>query len=768
MFRKTYTRKEWEKKIRKHVYLPKEREFLESLIREEPAGRVRIVEEGELSKENLERLVRLAKEIKANRGVVSLPKLGILLVCVGLLTGTYYFLRNRLVAQAITAALEGVFRARAEVEGVSFEPFEGRISWKRLSVADRDRPMRNLFELGTSTADLDMAALLRGRILIEELRAERIQWNTERKTSGALPEAEQPEATGSGVGKAVEQVVKGSEAALQSLAIKGLNALQGIDVEKMAKEQVENLETTRLLKEAEKSWKEKEQGLRASIQNLGGELEKIGAEANSFRTVDLRTLTNPEEILKTVQRAEALIPRVKQVRDTATILEREARQGVEALKLLQKNLEEAVRKDTSYVESLVSLAPSEAASLAELFFTSYAKEQLGKWYGYGEKALRLAERLTREESDEKKPSKTVIPRSPGRDIPFPGPALIPRFTLRYASISVGKDPSSSPFTGELRDLSSNPDLIGKPATWKVHWESPNPGKIDLEGRMDLRKESRTSLEVSGRLEGFPVKVEPGIFGVQWLEGKMRSELSVMFPKAGGMEGKVVARLQELTSHTTRMADSTGSGGQKSTAGSAQTALPSAPARMLQDLVHRVLTETKELDATADVRVSPTGKAEVTIRSVIDRTVKSALEAYLREEEKRLKELAREELKKQLSSYLSKHETLRKGWEELDKSLGGKVTDASAYQKLVEDKKKEGEQRIEALKKEAADRLLQEAQKLVPELPKELPMELPKEIPKELPKAPSLPKEVPKDLPRTPSLPTTPGLPKTPSLPKPGR
>ena len=185
-------------------------------------------------------------------------------------------------------------------------------------------------------------------------------------------------------------------------------------------------------------------------------------------------------------------------------------------------------------------------------------------------------------------------------------------------------------------------------------------------------------------------------------------------------------------------------------------------------MHRVLEETRELDAAADVRVTHTGKAEVTIRSGIDRTVKTALEAYLREEEKRLKELAREELRKQLSSYLAKHETLRKGWEELEKALGGKVADASAYQKLVEDKKKEGEQRIEALKKEAADRLLQEAQKLVPQLPKELPTELPKEIPKELPKAPSLPKEMPKDLPRTPSLPGTPGLPKTPSLPKPGR
>ena len=750
VFRKTYTRKEWEQKILKRVYLPKERDFLNSIIREELDGTVRIPGEEGLSRETLEHLGRLAKEIKANRSVVSLPKLGILLVCMGILAGSYYFFRNQLVEQAIVASLEGVFQAKAEVEGVSFEPFEGRISWKRLAVADRDKPMRNLFELGNSTADLDVPALLRGRILVEELRVEGIQWNTERKTSGTLPQKEQPEAAGPGMGKTVEQVVKGSEAALQSLAAKGFEALQGIDVAGLVKAQLETLETTRLLKEGEIGLKDKEQVLRASTQDVMGELEKIGSEVSRFRTMNTRSLTNPDEVLKTVQRAETLIPQIKQVRDTAVNLEKEARQGIEEIKLLQKSLEEAVRKDTSYIESLVSLAPSEAASLAELFFTSYAKEQLGKWYGYGEKALRLAERLKSKEFDEKKPSKSVVPRSPGRDIPFPGPAPIPRFTLGHASISVGKEPSSSSFAGELRDLSSNPDLSGKPATWKVRWESPNPGKIDLRGKMDLRKESGALLEVTGSLEGIPVKVKPGVLGVRSLEGKARTELAMVFPKTGGMEGKVTAFLRELIPHTDRIVEA------------------SVPARMLEDLVHRVLRETKELDARADLRVSSLGEVEVTIRSGIDRTVQSALQAYLREEEKRLKEMAREELKKQLSSYLAKHESLRKGWEELSKALGGKVTDASAYQKLVEDRKKEAEQRIEALKKEAADRLLQEAQKLAPQLPKELPKELPKdlpkEIPKELPKAPPLPK----DLPKSPSIPGTPALPKTPSLPKPGR
>jgi hypothetical protein len=334
----------------------------------------------------------------------------------------------------------------------------------------------------------------------------------------------------------------------------------------------------------------------------------------------------------------------------------------------------------------------------------------------------------------------------------------------------------------LRNLSSNPDILDSPATWKVRWESPNPGKLDLEGKMDLRKESRTVLEVWGRLERVAVRIEPDAFGVQSLEGKLRTDFKLMFQKSGSMEGTVQALLQDLSPRIPGEGELAGSTGSRvaSPATTATSAVPgnkgasfessvvapvtgvtaspslvqtkavSAPARMLEDLVQRVLQETKEIDATVDIDVSSDGRINLAIRSGIDRTVKTALQAFLREEEKRLKERAREEVRKQLSSYLAKNETLRKGWEELDKSLGGKVTDASTYQKLLEDKKKEAEQRIETLKKEAADRLLKEAQKLAPQLPSELP--------KTLPKAPSVPS--------TPSLPSTPGAPKTPSLPKP--
>ncbi|MCX7788716.1 MAG: TIGR03545 family protein [Spirochaetes bacterium] len=738
LFQKSYTRAEWEKKVLRHVYLPKERDFLNSLLQEEPDGTVHLEIPEESPPETRKRVERLAKEIRANRGVVSFPKVAVLVVILAGIVGSYYFLRNQLVERAMVAALEGIFQAKAEVEGVEFDPFQARVSWKNLTVADKDKPMRNLFELGSSVADLDLAALLRGRVLMEELRIEGIQWNTERKTSGALPQREKEKAAESGTGKTVEQVVRGAESAIQSLTAKGMEALKGIDVEALVKEQVGKLETTRLVVESESRWKEKEQVLRASAQNLTGELEKIGGEVASFRSLDFRTLTKPEEILSTVQKAEALIPRVKQARDTATGLEKEARQGLEDLKLLKKNLEDAVKKDMDYAESLVSLAPSEAASLAELFFASYAKEQLGTWYGYGEKALQIAESLKRRESAEEKPSKALVRRSPGRDIPFPGPKPMPRFTLRQAIVSVGKTPSFSPsFTGELRDLSSHPDLLGKPTLWKARWESPNPGKIDLEGKMDLRKESSTLLEVSGRIEHVPIKIEPKTFGVQSIEGKLRTDLKLMFPKSGGMDGTVQGLLMELKPQVVKERSPTGSG---------EVASITAPTRVLEDLVQGVLQETKEMDATVSVQVSSTGKTDIVIRSGIDKTVKSALTAYLREEEKRLKVRAREEVRKQLSSYLSKNETFRKGWEELEKSLGGKVTDASAYQKLLEDKKKEAEQRIDDLKKEAAERLLKEAQKI----------------------APPLPKEVPKELPKTPSLPSMPSVPKPPSLPSPKR
>ena len=192
MFRKPIPKKRFEKKILRRIYLAKERDFLLSLAKQDEQERYVI--SGELSKAEAKHLATLAKSIRKNRGLVTGWKAAILAVIIGSLLVFNFLFKDRLAEAGMEAALENVFRARAEAEGVHLSLFRGSLSFESLSVADRDKPMENLFELSRSELRVNIWELLKKRLVIERAVCSGIRLGTPRDSSGALPEAETTEA----------------------------------------------------------------------------------------------------------------------------------------------------------------------------------------------------------------------------------------------------------------------------------------------------------------------------------------------------------------------------------------------------------------------------------------------------------------------------------------------------------------------------------------------------------------------------------------------
>jgi hypothetical protein len=210
MFRKTYTEKQLKKKLLRFIEQEGDREFLLSCF-ELKDGLYRLKDglaedAGTDSKEadgvapeaagfaeggvkSVKRLKTLERAIKINRkGAVKILPLAVLAALIA--GGVFFFitLMDPLLERLLERALENVFEAKCDVIGFHLGLLRFRVGAASVTAANRDEPMKNLFETGRVEIRLRPQAALRGKVYIEELRADSLRFGTPRAVSGALPQ----------------------------------------------------------------------------------------------------------------------------------------------------------------------------------------------------------------------------------------------------------------------------------------------------------------------------------------------------------------------------------------------------------------------------------------------------------------------------------------------------------------------------------------------------------------------------------------------------
>jgi uncharacterized protein (TIGR03545 family) len=715
IFQKKYSEKDLQRKILRHIYLAGEKTFLSGLFKKGEDGLFVLDLGSDDSKETEARLKALAKAVKANRSAVSLPKVALLLAVLGGIGGAYYFLRNSLIEKALETGLETVFGARADVKDLDFDLFAAKITWSGLEVADRDRPMKNLFELGPTTADLHMAGLLRGRFIVEKLESRNLRRNTDRTVSGALPDgpkAAKPE------GPTVFALAADS----------AVSALSSIDPKALVEKEYDKLATPKTAERLKTELEAQKAAWEDRISSSRKEIEATGAAVKEIAAVDIRSIKTPDEAIALYNRINTITPKVQTLGTTAAALKSEFETSIGAAESAKKALEKAVADDYAYVESLVSISGDDAASLAKGLFSDFLAKNLGVWYDYGLRGIDIAKNLAASKGGEKKPESPS--RLRGRDIPFAFREALPKFWVRLMTFD-GSAGGASAYTGKIENITDDPDLVGKPVSFSLDYKDKGE-VLGIEGTVDGRRDAASAAEIRLSAEGYPARVAlpSPMLTIKSLQGPVGIRSSISFPREGGMRGRLDAAM------TAPMVERSGKGD------------------AVSDLAYSILTGVSKVDAAAEYSVSPKGSLDLRLSSSLDKVIKEKLRDFLKEQEKKYKAMVKAELQKRFESLLAENAILRSGYTELQKAVGGNVTDAAAYRKAAEDKKKEIEKRVEDLKKEltdelkkqATDALLKEAQKIAPALP---PVP---ELPKTVPSIPTTPPALPKTVPSVPSVP----------------
>jgi len=349
-----------------------------------------------------------------------------------------YFFANVFVKNAIEEYGSDALGAQVNVDSVrlTVDPLGFRIN--RLQATNPDAPMTNAVEIKSMAFEIAFWKLFMGQFIINELSVDQIEFNTARKTSGALPKKPKEKDTEPGI---FEQAVEVLPSADEMLAKEQL--LTEIRSEEL---KVLYAERTKLIDE-----------MTAGLAD-SKKLEGYQKEIKSLTSDKLKSL---EDFQQRKKRLSEINAEIKNEKEKIIAAKNAYSSAYKDLSAKLKEVKDAPSQDLKNLKAKYSLDGDGAANVSKLLFGDQAGEwttQALYWY---EKAKPYMETTEEEKEAEKK-----IARQEGRFVHFGGIEALPEFLLREARLDILLP--AGHLDGKLTNVTHQPEILRKPAILKIN------------------------------------------------------------------------------------------------------------------------------------------------------------------------------------------------------------------------------------------------------------------------------------------------------------
>ncbi|MDR0586430.1 MAG: hypothetical protein LBG26_04250 [Treponema sp.] len=680
MFRKPYSEKRFNKKILKFIEQPGDKEFLVSVfdLRDgvytlkaaSPLGEEASAEEKKARDRTVKRLTVLARAIKVNRqGVVKLLPLTAFAVLVTGLVVFFSFFMDPVLEGLLEKGLENVFEARCDVNKFHLGPLRFRIGIESVIVANRDEPMKNLFETGRLEIRLRPQAVLRGKVYIEELRADSLRFGTSRTVSGALPEY---------AAKIAARREKPPAPPIVDLS--------NFDAMGLLNREYDKLASPRAFESAVSAYDEARARWENQYTRANEQVAELRTAVQPILNININNIRSVEEVTKIVSDINTLAGSVENARNEVKTIVDGVQKDIGTAQNLERTAREALQSDIDHLKSYLDLGSGNALKALEPSIREILSDEIEQYIAYGQRALEAFEKIkalqARIPKSEPTPKKQVFR---GRNVAFP--------TQAYPVFYLGEMASDFTLGGwnwgfDLLGVSSDPDLTGRPTELKLALaEQGSYGRTArFDGSADFRTNARQYFSAAVTGDNFPLD--------------LRGDLSAV--GIGGFSGNVgfSANL------------SGGRGGAASGGGGVDIDEPRLidPEGTIAEVIAEVLTDRNNINLAVRFEHNP-GEDDIfsvtaNIGELISAALRRAAERYIRQAEAAIERAIREKL----SAYLDERWVSR---EDLDSIFAAVKGDQAAIDRLkssLEEKKNEAERKIRGAAEEAVKKAEEEAKR----------------------------------------------------------
>lgn len=538
LFKKSYTTEKYEKKIGKHIYIKTDREFIDKIFVPAKDKKSRDIVKVDLTKNlpknDVKRYKVLAKQIKSQKGGIKIVPLLAVVILIAAIGICFTLFKNVIIKKGITSAMQGIFQAKTDIEKVDFQFFGSSIDIRGLQQANKDEPMKNLFQMDDIMIDFNLTDLCRGKFHAENLIVAGVALGTDRKTSGELPakvKKEKKTSEESEISKKAEEL---KTAAMNSL----LAMFADYNPEKMLSDLQDELKSPTLAAEISTNVQKKVAKWQEVPSQIQTQVTEFSTSVNDVIKTDWSKVSDPTRLKNALESLNSAYTKGTSLKTSIEKTTKEIESDSKEVAGYANQVESAVKSDLNLVETKITDVKNLFSSegLKEIMneaVQSMLYSVLGKYYPYVNTAMdkvteikastvAKSEKSEKTEKSEKKAKKnkteTKRERLSGRDIYFKKDT-VPKLLINNVVASgyeYGKETVDENllFKGTATDISSNPDMYGKPAKAEADFKigtNKNNAKIVVDARTNTTA-PLVYADYTGN--GYPINADAQVFSFE--------------------------------------------------------------------------------------------------------------------------------------------------------------------------------------------------------------------------------------------------------------
>lgn len=565
ILKKEYSPELFDKKILKKIYIDTDKKLIKSLFvegKDKKGNKVLHIDiSSSLEKSDFARAKTVAKAIKAQKSSVKLiPLMATLVFVCALLLFTLLF-KNAIVKSVITSSMQKIFLAKTDIEKVDLKLLSASLEIDSLAQADKDSPMRNLFEIDKIHMDFDFVDLLKGKFHAENMEISGVALATERKTSGELVFA----ASSGEVKKAEKEVEKNSRQYSKNAAKALQEMFKSYDPQTMLSGIQDELKSPKLAESISADVTSKVEKWKNLPAEYHDSVSKITDNVNAIANTDWSKVNDPVKIAATLEKIAQIYKETDSVKSRINETTSSMTSDAAAIKEYSSQIQAAIKSDTLLLDSKITemkktFSPTGLKGVMNDALNSVLYSAAGKYYPYANMALNAAMNAKgsdksaakankaekqnepkEEKSAKSKKVKKSHKRSSGRDI-FYRKDNVPRFLIETVKAS-GYEYKTDKllFEASANEISSDQNMRGKASSVNASFKAGGSWN-KLSATVDARSDSQANLilaKYSGK--GFPVQADAEVFTLNsdsLISASMTADDDGSFTIGGTMDLKV--------------------------------------------------------------------------------------------------------------------------------------------------------------------------------------------------------------------------------------
>ncbi len=404
------------------------------------------------------------------------------------------FLTDKWLEYQLEKAGSNIVGAKVEIDNLDVSIFKGYIKWKRIQITHPQYTMKNMIETGPVEFKISIPALLKRKFVIENMHILNIKTFTDRKTDGRLPKKPKKEPEEPGFFE--QQFAYLMKEISSSPTFEFVSEIKNIKPEEII-DRVD-LQTPQKIDSLKNFFNSQIESIRKEVEGIENDLNTLKTIEANLKTINVSGIKTIDDLKRTYETVNGTIKQINTLKEKYRGKDKQVKDILNSFNESKRNIESWIKEDFARVKDFAKLPDISTFNVVKYLLGPKILSYYLTYLDYSNRAEKIIDKLQSVKPEkEKKP-----PRLKGQDIHFVREKALPNFWLKNCVIS-GETNAGFLIKGEIRNITSQPRIVGVPTTVNITGDRPDKARLNLTLTLDFTT-SPSKQDLKFSILNFPI------------------------------------------------------------------------------------------------------------------------------------------------------------------------------------------------------------------------------------------------------------------------